>query len=103
MKNRFNRAPTEDEKAEFRVRTPKLIRCADRMCGADDCPNCHPENFPTNPPTCEHNEAWGKKCGKPATHEVRIEGYEDVPSSACEFHAALAEHDGFDVRKREEL
>jgi len=19
--------------------------CRDRMCGADDCPNCHPENF----------------------------------------------------------
>jgi hypothetical protein len=23
----------------------KPIRCSDRMCGADDCPNCHPENF----------------------------------------------------------
>ncbi len=20
-------------------------KCPDRMCGADDCPNCHPENF----------------------------------------------------------
>ena len=20
-------------------------QCSDRMCGADDCPNCHPENF----------------------------------------------------------
>ena len=23
----------------------KTIRCSDRMCGADDCPNCRPENF----------------------------------------------------------
>lgn len=23
----------------------RYIRCSDRMCGADDCPNCHPENF----------------------------------------------------------
>ena len=22
----------------------KRISCFDRMCGADDCPNCHPEN-----------------------------------------------------------
>jgi hypothetical protein len=21
------------------------IPCRDRLCGADDCPNCHPENF----------------------------------------------------------
>ncbi len=20
------------------------MKCSDRMCGADDCPNCHPEN-----------------------------------------------------------
>jgi hypothetical protein len=20
-------------------------RCPDRMCGADDCPHCHPEHF----------------------------------------------------------
>lgn len=23
----------------------KKYRCADRMCGADDCSNCHPGNF----------------------------------------------------------
>lgn len=23
----------------------KYRRCKDRMCGADDCPACHPENF----------------------------------------------------------
>ena len=23
----------------------KYIRCSDRMCGADDCPNCHPSHF----------------------------------------------------------
>jgi hypothetical protein len=21
------------------------IQCRDRLCGADDCPACHPENF----------------------------------------------------------
>lgn len=30
-----------------------LIRCHDRMCGAEDCPNCHPENFA--PGGCYHN------------------------------------------------
>jgi hypothetical protein len=35
----------EDEIAEFTPRRPHYIRCSDRMCGADDCPNCHPENF----------------------------------------------------------
>jgi hypothetical protein len=45
LRNRMKRHTiTDDERAEFRVRKPKLVRCADRMCGADDCPNCHPEN-----------------------------------------------------------
>lgn len=26
-------------------RRKRYIRCSDRMCGADDCQNCHPENF----------------------------------------------------------
>lgn len=37
---------TEDEiadlKAEFRPRK-KPRGCSDRMCGAEDCPTCHPE------------------------------------------------------------
>jgi len=52
-------------------------------------------------PKCEWNESWGKKCEKPATHEVRMEGYEDVPSLACDFHAAIDQYNGFDVRKIE--
>lgn len=27
------------------IRKQKYISCSDRMCGADDCPNCRPENF----------------------------------------------------------
>jgi len=23
----------------------RYTQCSDRMCGADDCPNCRPENF----------------------------------------------------------
>ena len=23
----------------------RYVQCTDRMCGADDCPNCRPENF----------------------------------------------------------
>jgi hypothetical protein len=34
---------SDDERDEFRARKPKFIRCTDRMCGADDCPTCHPE------------------------------------------------------------
>jgi hypothetical protein len=26
-------------------RRKKYIRCSDRTCGADDCPNCRPGNF----------------------------------------------------------
>lgn len=26
-------------------RQPRYYRCADRMCGAQDCPRCQPENF----------------------------------------------------------
>lgn len=40
--------PTEDA-ADLRreLCPPKHYhpRCHDRMCGATDCPNCHPENF----------------------------------------------------------
>jgi len=36
---------SDDEREEFRERKPKYIRCSDRMCGALDCPTCHPENF----------------------------------------------------------
>jgi len=35
----------EDLRAEFGPRKRKVVRCHDRMCGAEDCPNCHPENF----------------------------------------------------------
>lgn len=39
---------TEDEladlKAEFRKSRPPR-GCSDRMCGAEDCPVCRPENF----------------------------------------------------------
>jgi hypothetical protein len=31
--------------------TMKPYRCADRMCGGDDCSNCHPENFRSRPNT----------------------------------------------------
>jgi hypothetical protein len=24
---------------------PRYLSCPDRMCGAWDCPRCHPENF----------------------------------------------------------
>lgn len=34
---------TDDEREEFTPRRPRLIRCRDRMCGADDCPNCRGE------------------------------------------------------------
>jgi hypothetical protein len=37
--------PSDDEREEFRERKPKYIGCSDRMCGALDCPRCHPENF----------------------------------------------------------
>lgn len=34
----------DDHEAEFRrPRRRGLIRCTDRMCGASDCPTCHPE------------------------------------------------------------
>jgi hypothetical protein len=26
-------------------RRKRYIQCSDRMCGADDCPNCRPGNF----------------------------------------------------------
>jgi hypothetical protein len=26
-------------------RRKRYIQCADRMCGAEDCPNCRPGNF----------------------------------------------------------
>lgn len=39
MKN-WEREYDDDE-----PRKPRYMRCRDRMCGADDCPNCHPENF----------------------------------------------------------
>jgi len=40
---------SDDERDEFRPRRKKLLRCRDRMCGADDCPNCHPEIMQTWP------------------------------------------------------
>lgn len=48
---------TDEEKYELRqeyaaeIHAERLARrgarggCPDRMCGADDCPRCHPENF----------------------------------------------------------
>ena len=40
---------SDDERAEFRPHKPKYIRCADCMCGAEDCPNCHPEILTPQP------------------------------------------------------
>ncbi len=35
-----------NENDEFEPpRRKRYIQCSDRMCGADDCPNCRPENF----------------------------------------------------------
>lgn len=39
----------EDELADLKreFREPRKPRgCSDRMCGADDCPTCHPEYEP---------------------------------------------------------
>jgi hypothetical protein len=36
--------PTWDDCDEPRPRRPQY-RCSDGMCGAPDCPRCHPENF----------------------------------------------------------
>lgn len=30
---------------EYPPRRKRYNSCCDRMCGAEDCPNCHPENF----------------------------------------------------------
>lgn len=62
-----------------------------------DCPTCNPSEPSTH---CLYNVGWGKRCGKPATHDVVIEGYEDRPQAACEYHAAISEHHGFTVRAR---
>lgn len=38
---------TEDEMTDLRQEFAEPRRshgCSDRMCGADDCPNCHPDN-----------------------------------------------------------
>ena len=34
----------------------KIIKCSDRMCGADDCPKCHPENFRNGVYLTDENE-----------------------------------------------
>ena len=35
-----------DDSDDYDDPPPKrYIRCSDRMCGAEDCPTCHPENF----------------------------------------------------------
>lgn len=45
MFNLLNLDPDEmaDLRAEFAPRRRRALACHDRMCGADDCPNCHPE------------------------------------------------------------
>jgi len=30
---------------ERRSRPKRYYKCSDRMCGAEDCPRCHPGNF----------------------------------------------------------
>jgi len=34
----------DDEYVPRRLK-PHAYSCVDRMCGVDDCKNCHPENF----------------------------------------------------------
>ena len=53
--------------------------CRDRMCGADDCPNCRPENFMgarylddnEAGPEDDPDERWEREHGEGAT------GYDD--------------------------
>ena len=50
----------EDEMYELRQEFGKprsrVVQCSDRMCGADDCPNCHPEiKFPQPLNTKRHD------------------------------------------------
>ena len=60
--------------------------------------------------TCEYWESYPKQCGKPATHDVHHEHGAEIgrrwePLSlrvaVCDYHAAISEHWGFDVRKRQ--
>ena len=45
----MSRPLTPEERAdlrdEFEPRRKRRYRCSDRMCGAEDCENCHPEAF----------------------------------------------------------
>jgi hypothetical protein len=57
---------SDDERDEFRERKPKYIRCSDSMCGAEDCPTCHPEILTPQPakkaPLCTHGIPMDESC-----------------------------------------
>jgi hypothetical protein len=50
------------------MKSQKPMRCSDRMCGADDCPNCHPENKPTN------DSFYCRECGDQTVNATEICG-----------------------------
>lgn len=35
----------DDRDDDYRYEVRSYYRCPDRLCGAIDCPNCHPGNF----------------------------------------------------------
>lgn len=44
--------------------------CTDRLCGADDCPTCHPGIYPRCP---SHGFYEGEECQKCVMEEDRYE------------------------------
>ena len=40
----------DDLRREFAPRGTRRIACSDRMCGADDCRTCHPEEVSQEEP-----------------------------------------------------
>jgi len=35
----------DDRDDDYREQVRSYVRCHDGLCGADDCPNCHPGHF----------------------------------------------------------
>ncbi len=85
-----------DERQAFRNSLAKAL--GERDEARDQRDRLQQELDSLRKPRCVYNEGWGVMCGKPATHEVRIEGYEDKPQLACPFHASLSQENGFNVR-----
>lgn len=42
---RYSEDEEHDMRMEFGRGRRRGLSCSDRMCGADDCELCHPENF----------------------------------------------------------